>query len=129
MSTQLQQQARGTYLTRVACKGVWLLPAFGSAAQQGPCLDAAYEQHTVRVTNMATEDRWPLFAQRASDAGAASMLSLQLFVESDNLGALYLHARTPDAFTDESEQVGLLFAAHAVVATPVSGRRPSSARP
>ena len=78
---------------------------------------------------MATEDRRPLFAQRASDAGAASMLSLQLFVESDNLGALYLHARTPDAFTDESEQVGLLFAAHAVVATPVSGRRPSSARP
>jgi hypothetical protein len=44
------------------------------------------------------------------------MLSLQLYVEGDNLGALNLYARTPDAFTDESEQVGLLFAAHAAIA-------------
>jgi hypothetical protein len=44
------------------------------------------------------------------------MLSLQLFVEGDNLGALNLYARTPNAFTDESEQVGLLFAAHAAIA-------------
>jgi GAF domain-containing protein len=70
----------------------------------------------VRVDNLATEDRWPLFAQRASATGAASMLSLQLYVEGDNLGALNLYARTPNAFTDESEQVGLLFAAHAAIA-------------
>ncbi len=41
---------------------------------------------------------------------------LQLYVEGDNLGALNLYARTPDAFTDESEQVGLLLAAHAAIA-------------
>ena len=44
------------------------------------------------------------------------MLSLQLYVEGDDLGALNLYARTPHAFTDESEQVGLLFAAHAAIA-------------
>ena len=90
--------------------------AIQEETQQGPCLDAAYEQQTVRVDDLATEGRWPLFAQRASAAGAASMLSLQLYVEGDNLGALNLYARTPDAFTDESEQVGLLFAAHAAIA-------------
>ena len=83
---------------------------------QGPCLDAAYEQHTVRVRDLATEERWPTFARRASAIGAASMLALQLYVQGDNLGALNLYAPKPDAFTDESEQVGLLFAAHAAIA-------------
>jgi transcriptional regulator with GAF, ATPase, and Fis domain len=90
--------------------------AIQEETQQGPCMDAAYQHQTVRVDNLATEDRWPLFAQRASATGAASMLSLQLYVEGDNLGALNLYARTPNAFTDESEQVGLLFAAHAAIA-------------
>ena len=83
---------------------------------QGPCLDAAYEQHTVRVDDLAKEQRWPRFASRASETGAASMLSLQLFVEGDNLGALNLYSRSPGAFTDESEQIGLLFASHAAIA-------------
>ena len=113
---------------------MWCWPAGGSApqaptgelparvdaiqeeTQQGPCLDAAYKHQTVRVDNPAIEDRWPLFAQRASATGAASMLSLQLYVEGENLGALDPYARTPNAFTDESEQVGLLFAAHAAIA-------------
>ena len=64
--------------------------AIQEETQQGPCLDAAYQHQTVRVDDLATEDRWPLFAQRASAAGAASMLSLQLWVEGDNLGALNL---------------------------------------
>ena len=90
--------------------------AIQEETQQGPCMDAVYEQQTVRVGRMATEERWPRFAQRASAAGAASMLSLQLYVEGDNLGALNLYARTPEAFSDESEHVGLLFAAHAAIA-------------
>ncbi len=84
--------------------------------QQGPCLDAAYEHHTVRVEDMGTEQRWPLFAHRARQAGVMSMLALQLYVQGDNLGALNLYARRPGAFTDESEQVGLLFASHAAIA-------------
>ena len=91
--------------------------ALQEETQQGPCLDAAYEQQTVRVPgDMASETRWPEFARRASQAGAASMLSLQLYVEGDNLGALNLYSRTPNAFDDESEQVGLLFVSHAAVA-------------
>lgn len=82
----------------------------------GPCLDAAYHHETVRVADLSTETRWPLFTQAALKAGAAGMLSIQLFVEGDNLGALNLFSRTPGAFDDESEHIGLMFAAHAAVA-------------
>ena len=83
---------------------------------QGPCLDAAYEHETVRVADLSTEPRWPLFTARALEAGAAGMLCFQLYVAGDDLGALNLYARVPDAFDDESEHVGLLFAAHAAIA-------------
>jgi transcriptional regulator with GAF, ATPase, and Fis domain len=96
------------------------LPARVDALQaetgEGPCLDAVYNSQTVRVDDMATESRWPHFARRAMAAGARSMLSIQLYVEGDNLGALNLFGLQPDAFDDESERVGLLFATHAAVA-------------
>ncbi len=83
---------------------------------QGPCLDAIYVQQTVRVSDMASENRWPDFAKRAVELGVGSMLSFQLYVVGDNLGALNLYSRERDAFDDESEHVGLLFASHAAVA-------------
>ena len=83
---------------------------------EGPCLDAVYEQQTVRVPDLSREERWPQFSHRAAEAGVGSMLSFQLYVEGDNLGALNLYSRQPNGFDDESEQVGLLFASHAAVA-------------
>ena len=44
------------------------------------------------------------------------MLSIQLWVEGDDLGALNLYSYEADAFTDESENIGLLVASHAAVA-------------
>jgi GAF domain-containing protein len=83
---------------------------------EGPCLDAVFEEQTVRVPDMDHEERWPSFAKRAGEIGAASMLSFQLYVEGDNLGALNLYSQRPNAFDDESEHVGLLFASHAAIA-------------
>jgi ANTAR domain-containing protein/GAF domain-containing protein len=83
---------------------------------EGPCLDAVYDQHTVSVPDLGKEERWPKFCKRAFEAGAGSMLSFQLYVEGDNLGALNLYARQPGSFDEESTHVGLLFAAHAAVA-------------
>ena len=95
---------------------------------QGPCLDAAFEQQAVRVTDLSSEQRWPEFSRRAHTAGAASLLALQLFVDGDNLGALNLYARKPDAFDDESEHIGLLFAAHAAMAYAAARRESSLQR-
>lgn len=44
------------------------------------------------------------------------MLAIQLYVTGRDLGALNLHSTHGDAFGNESEQIGLLFAAHAAVA-------------
>jgi hypothetical protein len=43
-------------------------------------------------------------------------LSFQLYVQGDNLGALNLYSREPNSFDEESEHVGVLFAAHAALA-------------
>ena len=83
---------------------------------QGPCLNSVYEEKTVRVSDMRTEQRWPEFAKRAVDLGVVSMLSIQLYVTGDNLGALNLYSQATEAFNDESEHVGLLLAAHAAIA-------------
>ncbi|WP_324275637.1 GAF and ANTAR domain-containing protein [Blastococcus brunescens] len=83
---------------------------------EGPCLDAVWEQEVVEVEDVAADGRWPRFAQEAPRLGAASMLCFQLFVEGDQLGALNLYARTPGAFDDESQEIALMFAAHAAVA-------------
>jgi len=90
--------------------------AIQTGTGEGPCLDAAYEQDTVRVPDLRSEQRWPHFAQQAVEAGAGSMLSFQLYVHGDTLGVLNLYSRHPDAFDDESEQVGLLLADQAAAA-------------
>ena len=83
---------------------------------EGPCLDAVWEEETLRIEDMRAERRWPRFAAEAAQSGVLSAVSFQLFVEGDNLGALNVYARMPHAFGEESEDVGLVFAAHAAVA-------------
>ncbi|RFU20312.1 GAF and ANTAR domain-containing protein [Geodermatophilus marinus] len=83
---------------------------------EGPCLDAVYEEKTVRIDDIDAEARWPRFAREAARAGMGSLLSFQLFVTGGTLGALNLYARRPHAFDEESESVGLVFASHAAIA-------------
>lgn len=83
---------------------------------QGPCLDTLYERQTVRLSDVPGDQRWPQFVARAAELGIGSMLSVQLYVTGDDLGALNLHSRQSDAFDDESENIALLFATHAAVA-------------
>lgn len=109
--------ARRTVMSQVPSAELPLVvDALQEETGQGPCLDAVYEQQTVRVSDMHTEQRWPLFAARAAAAGAGGMLSLQLYVEGENLGAMNLYSRRAGVLNDESEHVGRLFAAHAGVA-------------
>lgn len=83
---------------------------------QGPCLDAVWEQETVRVDDIEADNRWPEFSAQAARLGVGSMLAFQLFVEGDRLGALNLYARAPGAFDEECQEIGQMFAAHAAVA-------------
>lgn len=84
--------------------------------EDGPCLTSLRTEHTVRTDDLRHEPRWPLFAEAASEQGVRSMLSVQLFVENDNLGALNLYASTPHAFDRHHESTAMMLAAHAAVA-------------
>ena len=91
--------------------------------EQGPCLSTLYDRVTERLPDLAADERWPAFSSRAAALGVGSMLSVRLFVEGDELGALNLLSRSPGAFGDESEHVALLFASHAAVALVGAGER------
>jgi GAF domain-containing protein len=83
---------------------------------EGPCMDALWNQETVRVDDLGSDSRWPVLGPRAAERGIGSMLCLQLFVVQNTLGSLDLIAYEKSAFTDESEHIGLLLASHAAVA-------------
>jgi GAF domain-containing protein len=87
-----------------------------SHLNDGPCLTALREHHTVHIDDMSTETRWPRYAREAQQRGILSTLSFQLFVRDANLGALNLYADAPDAFSEESIVLGEVLAQHAAVA-------------
>lgn len=118
--------ATGAAITLIT-RGVVSSPAHSSAqaaqvglAQsetgEGPCVDTSREELTVLVDDLREDGRWPQFAPRAVEAGIVSILSIQLFVEGDNMGALDIYADQPHAFDDEAENVGLLLGSHAAIA-------------
>lgn len=84
---------------------------------QGPCLDAMLDDQIFKSDDLATEDRWPLFAKRAhAETGIRSMLGIRLFARNQTLGALNLMSSHPAAFDDDSLSTAALFAAVAAVA-------------
>jgi GAF domain-containing protein len=87
-----------------------------SDLNQGPCLTALRDYHTVHIDDMRTETRWPDFGREAQQRGMRSMLSFQLFVRSENLGALNLYSDEPGAFSEDSFLIGEILAQHAAVA-------------
>ena len=83
---------------------------------QGPCLDALTRTGQVRVTNVETERRWPLFGGRAAATGALSMLCTPLSAGAVVYGSLSLVSRTAGAFNEDSAGLADVLAAHAVIA-------------
>lgn len=84
---------------------------------EGPCVEAIRQHHTVLTNDLTTEARWPRFSRRAVETtGVRSMLAFRMFIADDTMGSLNLYSKKPEAFTEESLAVGTIFAAHASVA-------------
>jgi hypothetical protein len=97
-----------------------LVGTIQSDTGEGPCVDTAREQVTIRSNDLRTDLRWPVFAARAIELGVLSILSFQLFVENDSMGALDIYGGAVDAFGDQAESTGLLLASHAAIAMAAS---------
>ncbi|MDG5486767.1 GAF and ANTAR domain-containing protein [Mycolicibacterium gadium] len=94
-----------------------LLDKIQQRHQEGPCLTAAWEEKTVHVPNLETDDRFPLYRQDAlAETPIKSIMAFQLFIAGETIGALNVYSEAPNVFDSESRNIGLVFAAHSSVA-------------
>lgn len=94
-----------------------LLDKIQQRHQEGPCLTAAWEEKTVHVANLETDDRFPLYRQDAlAETPIKSIMAFQLFIAGETMGALNVYSEEPNVFDSESRNIGLVFAAHSSVA-------------
>lgn len=91
--------------------------------RQGPCLTSAWEQHTIRISDLETETRWPEFCREAlQNTNIRSAQSFQLFRNREAMGALNFYGDRADAFDEDSLELGLILATHTAVAWNLLGR-------
>lgn len=83
----------------------------------GPCFDAIWEHHTVRVDDFTQEERWPKFVKAVlDDTPIRSVLSIRLYVSGMELGALNLQSNTANSFDEDTEDLATILATHAAIA-------------
>lgn len=91
---------------------------------EGPCLTAAWEHDILRIDDLATEVRWPLYQRSALErTPVRSVLSVRLHNDGASLAALNLYARSAGVFDDESLEQALVFAANTTVAWNIARRQ------
>lgn len=94
-----------------------LLDEIQQRHDQGPCLSAAWEQHMIRIKDIALETRWPFYCRdAAAETPIRSIMSFQLFSDHQTMGALNFYAEQPNAFDDEAAELGLIVATHTALA-------------
>jgi len=94
-----------------------LLDEIQQRHREGPCLTAAWEEKTVHLANMETDERFPLYARDAlAQTPIRSVMAFQLWIAGETMGALNVYAETPNTFSAETKAVGQVFAAHSSVA-------------
>ena len=94
-----------------------LLDKIQQRHQEGPCLSAAWEEKTVHVADLQTEERFPNYRRDAlAETPIRSIMAFQMFIAGETIGALNVYSEQPGAFDQESRNLGLIFAAHTSVA-------------
>jgi GAF domain-containing protein len=94
-----------------------LLDEIQQRHREGPCLTAAWEEKTIHVADLATDDRFPLYRRDALEqTPIRCIMAFQLFIANETMGALNVYAERPNAFDQTSKDIGKIFAAHSSVA-------------
>ena len=100
-------------------------------AGEGPCLDAV--EAPVVYARAFPDPRWPTLGSRPVELGACAAASYRLAsvgaaraadpARTGTTGSLNTYGSTPDAFSAEAQQIGLILAAHASLAAAVVRER------
>jgi GAF domain-containing protein len=94
-----------------------LLDEIQQRHRQGPCLTAAWEEKTVHVVDLQTDERFPLYAREVlAETPIRSVMAFQMFIAGETMGALNVYAEEAGAFGAETKTIGQIFAAHSSVA-------------
>jgi GAF domain-containing protein len=94
-----------------------LLDEIQQRHREGPCLTAAWEEKTIHVADLETDERFPLYRRDALErTPIRAVMAFQLFIADETMGALNVYAEQPHAFDQTSRTIGLVFAAHSSVA-------------
>ena len=94
-----------------------LLDEIQQLHREGPCLTAAWEEKTIHVADLETDDRFPLYRRDALErTPIRSVMAFQMFIAGETMGALNVYAEQPNAFGQVSKDMGLIFSAHSSVA-------------
>jgi hypothetical protein len=68
------------------------------AYDDGPCLTALRQQHTVLVPDLGNDSRWENYARAVSGEGIRSVLAVPIRTDPGAAAALNCYARSTDAF-------------------------------
>ena len=94
-----------------------LLDKIQQRHREGPCLTAAWEEKTIHVVDLETDERFPNYRRDAlAETPIRSIMAFQMFIAGQTVGALNVYSEQPGAFSTESRNLGLIFAAHSSVA-------------
>jgi GAF domain-containing protein len=94
-----------------------LLDEIQQRHREGPCLTAAWEEKTIHIADLETDDRFPLYRRDALEqTPIRAIMAFQLFIADETMGALNVYAEQRHAFDHSSRAIGLVFAAHSSVA-------------
>lgn len=109
----------GKHIDTPAATHKWplLLDEIQQRYGEGPCLTAAWEEKTVHLANMETDERFPRYARDVlAQTPIRSVMAFQLWIAGETMGALNVYAEKPNVFSAETREIGLVFAAHSSVA-------------
>jgi GAF domain-containing protein len=101
-----------------------VLDAIQNSCGEGPCLTAAWEHHIMHIADLNAEQRWLRYRRLALEqTPIRSILSYELFIDGTSMAALTFYADRPQAFSEESVEVGAVFATHIALAWSMMRRR------
>ena len=82
-----------------------LLDEIQQRHRQGPCLTAAWEEKTIHVANLETDERFPLYARDAlAETPIRSVMAFQLWIAGETMGALNVYAETRERLRPETQR-------------------------
>lgn len=83
---------------------------------EGPCVDASYTAEILFSEDVSVDRRWPRWGPQAAALGIGSIMSVQLYIDAEALGALNLYSLGTRTYSPAVMETARLVGTHASIA-------------